>query len=302
MKLSIGIITCRQHPCIGWFINSIRNNIRSDDDIEFIVVSEDFPEGLKVFGGIPVSFIMPKPCNWSGRHRITSENHWSKPNSINTFFCHAIYDHVLLVDDRSIAERGFMDAVREAHEGGYAMCGPYEKRINMNIVGGIAADIGVLTGSDDRELHVKKIGAPNPFTCPGSWFYGCVNFMPLEFALLVNGSPETWCNGLGMEDCVLGTLFENNGFPIRYDLRARLIEDRTPAFFGTPMKRTSFEKHPNDTGDKAHEVLRIIKTRKQSDNPFDLRKLRELIQSGGSHPLPPKDEIEWFTKQPLATL
>ena len=54
MKLSIGYITSRLNCELGWFLDSLRPQIRADDDVEVIVV-DGHMEGktpLRMFCGV----------------------------------------------------------------------------------------------------------------------------------------------------------------------------------------------------------------------------------------------------------
>jgi hypothetical protein len=126
----------------------------------------------------------------------------------------------------------------------------------------------------------------------------------VEWLLQVNGSPEMCC-GMGFEDAILGLVMQNNNFPMMYDPNALLIEDRTPSELGTPMRRTAKERWPNDKEDKAHTLLKMVKTMKSFDQPFgSLRELRARIQAGGQ--FPPVDRtkkyLDWFDESEISKL
>jgi hypothetical protein len=291
-SLTIAIITARKNSEAVWLVDSIFREVK---EAKLLVV-----DSSRNFEGKTIR--SPKPCTWSGPHRLTSKDWWSKPNSINTAFCLCETEWCLLLDDRSILLPGWYKAVEQAMSERYIMAGAYEKRTNMTVENGIIKNVGIIVGEDDRLDYVKKRGIKTPYLCTGSWLYGCCVLMPLEAALHVNGSPEQ-CNGLGMEDSVLGMLLNNNHYVIKYDPRAMLIEDRTPGLIGDPIPRTSKEKHPHDKNDKAHKLLDWAKTAKRSVQPFgDLRKLRDEVQSGKPFPIMTEPTHDWYDNQPLKDL
>lgn len=298
MKISIGYITSREHNELDWLTASLEKQVRPDDEIELIVVDSNVQfetqcQALNIFA----KKVKPKPCIWSGDHRVTVDNWWSKANSINTFLCLAKHDFVVMVDDRSVLLPGSLDAIRAAHAKKYVMCGAYQKRHSMTVEDGFIRNGGIITAEDGRNPSSNQ-----PVTCGGEWMFGCLTAAPLEWWLNINGSPEK-CDSLSFEDVITGFLFQNNGYPLKYDRRAILVEDRTADKLGDAMKRSSKEKHPHDTSDKAHTLLRWVKGgAKRSENPFDIRELRKAIQAGDSFSIPDPQVIykDWFDGQPLS--
>jgi hypothetical protein len=296
MSLTIGYITARENPELNWLIDSLQPQLMDDDRIQLLVVNGTFlgksqmiPRSLQ----IGVTYIEPKPSSFSGQFRVTNDNWWTKSNSINTLLCYADNDYVVMVDDRSYLGGRWMEAVRDARNGNYILCGAYEKHIDMDIQGGVVKSYGPLIGADHRS------GGDGPVPCGGEWMFGVCTGAPLEWWLNINGSPER-CDGMSFEDVITGIIFQNNGYPIKYDRRAMVFEDRTPSQIGKAIRRESKERHPHDTADKAHTTLRWARSGvKQSDNKFDLRKLREEIRTGGFFPMNDVDQVDWFDSQPL---
>lgn len=295
--LTIAIVTSRRNSEIKWIMDSIQTE-RSEfvKHGVFTIVIDSSENAINDH-----SFI-PKPCTWSGPHRLTSKDHWSKPNSINTAFCLCETEWIMLLDDRSVLLPGWYKAVEQAMAECYIMAGAYEKRTNMTVENGIIKNGGIVIGTDDRLNYCLDHKVKTPFPCTGSWLYGCCILMPLEAALHVNGVPET-CNGVGAEDSIFGILLDNAHYLMRYDPRAMLVEDRTPGLIGDPIPRTSKEKHPHDTNDKAHKLLEWAKTAKRSVQPFgDLRELRRKVQLGEPFPIMTEPQTDWFDQQPLKDL
>jgi hypothetical protein len=184
------------------------------------------------------------------------------------------------------------------------MFGRYEKRVGIEVKNGQMTNEGTLTGVDSRYEFLQKRGIDGPYPCPGEWAYGCCVLAPVEWLLQVNGSPEMCC-GLSFEDSILGIVMQNNSFPMMYDPNALLIEDRTPSELGAPMRRTAKERWPNDTEDKAHTLLKMVKTMKSFEQPFgSLRELRDKIQAGGSFPAVDRSKkyYDWFDKTDISQL
>lgn len=290
MKLSIGYITSRENHEFQWFLDSFIPQIQETDEIEILMIDGREEHSQRI--DCPhYSYIPAKPNIFSGKHRLPKENWWSKPSSINTFLCLAKHPNILMVDDRCVVMPGFLKSIKEGE--GIITAGSYEKRIGMTVENGVIKHGGIISGKDSRAEYTKG----QPMSCGGEWLFGCCLGMPLEFALAVNGSPER-CNALSFEDVIFGLLLANNNFPMKFDPRAKMIEDRTPEKLGTPMRRESKERHPNDTSDKAHTSLRWVATAQKSDNDYDIRQLRAKIQAGGEFPVPnDPDSKDWFDQQ-----
>jgi hypothetical protein len=129
-----------------------------------------------------------------------------------------------------------------------------------------------------RDHYLQHKDLTNPYRCPGEWWYGCSNVIPLEWALQVNGYDEH-CDGASGEDCIFGKMLENNGFPLRYDTRMMLIEDRTPGECGPTITRADKGISPDD---KSHWLVNMLKGEKRSKHPWDIRKMHDDVMAGKS--------------------
>lgn len=297
MDLSIAIITSRTEPHIQWALDSLKRQFPDPCGIEVIVVSLHTLENAPTSDVFEVKYVKPKPNVWQGEFRKTPSDWWAKPSSINTFLCLARHEFVLMLDDRCVIQDGFADAVKAAMAGRYIMCGSYEKRTDMVVENGVIVHAGTVIGTDHRS------GAPS--NCSGQWMFGCVTLAPLDWWLGINGSPEK-CNGLGFEDAITGILFDNANRPMNFDSRAKIIEDRTVGGLlgDKPMHRESKERHPHDSGDKAHTLLRWARAgADRSDNDFDIRQMRLAVEKGDGFPSVPEGEsFDWFDNQPLSEM
>lgn len=315
--ISIGYITSRPEPRFDWLMQSLGRLLKPSDEVELILV-DSFAEpndgwtsamvqdrarqvskaqsasGMK---RIRVSWVPPKPTVWSGPYRVTRDNWWSAASSRNTALCLARGDYWVMLDDRCVLQHEWMDGLRAAEAGQYAVCGPYQKRSGITVEDGVIKHAGIVTGEDSRLEYCRthymdpKHQIENPYKAPGSWFFGCCFGVPMEWALQVNGFAEDYCDSLSAEDYVFGNCIEANGWPILYDVRMAIIEDRTPECLGPPIKRTDKGVSPHD---KSHKVLEIFKGSKTSKNSFEIRQLRKRVLAGEPFPLPIGPRTDWY--------
>ena len=299
-NLTVAFVTARVKHRFDWFFDSLMNQVKGDCPSLLMIDAVGTAEFHDVYR------CRPKPNIWQGEHRVTQEDWWAKSNALNTAICLCRTDWIAFVDDRCVLEPMWLESVRDAMAGNYALCGAYEKRQNLIVEAGKiiesdsgdGLDIRSPRGMDHRE---KGIGF-GPVQAPGSWWFGCSTVMPVEWALQVNGYEEL-CDGMGHEDCVFGLMLENNGFPIRYDRRMKVIQDRTPSEIGEPMKRSSKERYPHDKMDKAHLALKRFGGVKRANQSFNLREIREKVLHGEPFPLPTSGpHLDWFDSQDITTM
>jgi len=306
--LTIIYITSRLRPQFDWFYESLLAQGGKDVEVIFVDTFAERSATQQRFmfvEGYNIKHVPPKPTVWQGKHRITKQDYWAAANARNTGICLCRTEWIAFVDDRSVLMPGWLDAIREAMAGNYAVCGAYEKRHNMKVENGIIADTGQYDGTDPRSPggrdHRESLSLLVPIKAPGSWWFGCTNALPLEWALKVNGYEEG-CDSLSLEDCIFGMMLENNGLPIMYDARMKVVQDRTPSELGTPMRRTSKERHPKDKSDKGYAALRRFGQCKQTMVTPDLRGLRQHILNGGEWPIPAEPQLDWFDGQRIETM
>ena len=306
MKFSLTVVltTARDKPELDWFVDSLASE--RIQLLNFGPPPHMGPYGLIVDGtdywlwnrfmtpgGLNVFFSHPKPSIWSGRHRITSQDWWSKSNSLNTAICLCRTDWIAFLDDRSVILPGWLDCIAEAMEGGYGVNGGYEKRRHMTVEDGVIKHGGIITAKDSRIQHMESNGLQNPLPHGGEWCFGCNLALPLEWCLAVNGFDET-CDGISGEDTMFGLMLHNNGFPMKFDKRMMMIEDRTPGECGPVMRREDKGVSPND---KSHALLARLKGLKRALNEpcgWDLRQIRADVLAGKPFPVPPEKEHRDF--------
>lgn len=325
--ISISFITSRPEPRFDWFFESLRPQLKSEDQIEIILVDFYAQEGdgwmandvgargtqvlkLQTKAGItcPVIWTPPKPSFWQGPFRLPKEHWFAAANARNTAICWAEGEFWASLDDRCVLMPTWMEAVREAaRDGKYAVCGPYQKRTGVTVEHGTIRHAGIVTGEDNRILYVQEHYSDprhrltNPYSAPGSWYYGCSFGLPLESALKVGGFPEDICDGLGSEDSMFGLLLTANHIPIFFDTRMSIVEDRTPEFLGPVMRRED-KGEIGTARDKSHCCLQKYQQTKTALNSFDIRRVREAIQTGHPFPKPSALPYDWFDRQPICEM
>lgn len=311
MNLTVVFVSNRDKPMLPWLVESLHSQTSKQDSISVIYVHPKNDESgwFGLFGNdlssTAVKCVQPKPTFWSGQNRLTKADWWSKSNSLNTGICLCKTDWVSFVDDRAVLLPGWLDCVKEAIAGNYVMCGAYEKRVGMTVENGVIKHGGIVTGKDVREEYCEKYYSPPqhglkpPYKADRAWAFGCSLALPLEWALTVGGFSEDYCDGLGSEDTMFGLCLANNGFPMRYDPRCKIVEDRTPTEIVPVALRTDKGVSPND---KSHKVLDLFQKSKTSMNSFDIRELRKNIQNGKPWPKPSASSKDWFDGQPLSEM
>lgn len=300
-SLTIIYCTARQRPEFEWFLDSLTPQIKPGEVIDIIMVdyhaafdsckrlqSTCEPEfaTVRFFGPIKC-----KPNVWQGQHRLTKKEWWAKSAYLNTGLCLAKTEWVAFLDDRCILTPTWLQSIREAMAGNYAVAGSYQKRTGMTVEDAFIKHGGIINGEDPR-----RRGNNVPVPAPGQWWFGCTGALPLEWALAVNGFDES-CDSLGMEDVIFGRMLENGGFPIKYDERMMIIEDRTPEFYEAAVGRTDKGVSPND---KSHALLDRTNGKKQSTHHWNLREVRADILAGRSFVVPTEPATDWYDGKPLS--
>lgn len=294
MNLTVAYITSRREPKIEWFADSLYQQL--EDFVDVIVVNifdtKFAPEDSHkwVWRWEP-----PKPTIWQGKCRITRENWWAKSNAMNTAIILCKTDWIAFVDDRSVLVPVWLRCVKDAMAVNYAVCGRYEKRANMKVEKGEIIDPGVLLGVDDR----PDLGYPTPTR---DW-YGGSCALPLEWCLEVNGFSEDMCDGLGSEDSMFGVTLRNSGFPMKYDSRMKIIEDRTPGELEGALKRADKNPHLGRQA-KSWAIVRAFHGKITSGNSFDIRQHRARVLNGEDLQsiMPSASHYDWYDGQPLSEM
>jgi len=284
-SLTIVYVTSRHKPIIEWFADSLIKQL--DDFTNVIVVHRyelDFiPEDSNYWIW---RWEKPKPTIWQGEYRITNTDWWAKSNAMNTGICLCDTDFIAFVDDRCVLSPQWLNCVREAMTEEYAVCGRYEKYANMKVENGEIVDYGVLLGLDQRPEFNEAVATRD--------WYGGSCALPLEWCLSVNGFSEDMCDGLGSEDSMFGVTLRNSGFPMKYDARMKIIEDRTPGeSYEGALKRA--DKN-SELGQKAKswDIVRAFRDKTSSQNSFDIRDMRARKLKGEDWRPPSASHLDWY--------
>jgi hypothetical protein len=291
-SLTIVYTTSRIEPKIEWFRDSLIRETGGDFSNTKVIIVDSFVAQRSHYW-VQAEYRTPKPTIWQGEHRITSQDWWAKCNALNTGIALCDTEWIAFVDDRSVLSHGWLQCIQDSMIHGYAVCGSYEKRANMEVRNGEVVDAGELLGQDIRTQR----GFPHP---TADW-YGGSGALPLEWCLRVNGFPEKYCDGLGFEDIQFGILLRNNHLEMRYDSRMRLIQDRTPSEIGGALKRAS-KPSPDPNNKylaKDYRILEIMGSSTTSGNSYDISELREKVLRGEPFPPPTESHYDWFDNQPV---
>jgi len=279
MKLSIVYVTGRQDPQLSWMRDDLLRQVRSDDEIQLIVVDVYGRTSAEL--GVEGRFhevitTRPKPNIWQGEHRVTTVNWWANSNARNTGIALVKHSYVAFLDDRCHLGAQWLDTVRRAAmRRGSVIVGAYEKHENGKI-------------TRDHRLQVCPGGKDN---CGGNWLYGCTFALPLEWCLEANGFEEG-CDGLSGEDYIFGFMLENNGHRIDFAPSLFVSLERSQPHVSTYIRRDKGVS-PND---KSHSAIARFKPRKRAEFTPDLRQLREHLSRGGAFPIPDPayDYRDWY--------
>ncbi len=306
--LTVAFITSRHEPRVEWFLDSLA--IQADPGTQVIIIDPYRPEGRNS----NVRIAHPKPTVWQGPHRLTKADWWAASNSRNTAICLCETEWIAFVDDRSVLKPTWVEAVRAAMADWYVVCGPYEKVHNLQVSGprvvGLSRpeydftwDGKKTDGKDSRVQYIEDHYLQhkhlcNPYEAPGEWTYGCSLALPLEWALQVNGFDESF-DGASGEDYIFGLTLKNNGFPIKFDLRMGMIEDRTPGHLGPTIIRQDKGVSPND---RSHWLLNKHRTQRRSQHQWDLRQVRAAAITGHGFPVPSWPNRDPYDGQPLSEM
>lgn len=298
MELTIAMTTSRPEPNFHWTLDSLMPQLKHDDKIHFLLIDLrcSTPEVREGWPKINVAIHPIKPTVWQGAFKLTAADWWAKCNALNTAFCLCKTDWIAFLDDRCVLANTWLQSVKDAIAGNYVVAGQYEKWHDLKIENGVILERGIKSAEDCRS---KKYPA-GVTQCPGDELFGCTYALPLEWALSVNGASELLCDSCSMEDTVFGRILENNGYPIKYDSRMLMIEDRTPGQLGEPMKRTSKRRYDFDKEAKDFKILEKVRTMKRSENAFgDIRELRAKILAGGKFAVLNRPSVDWFDQMPV---
>lgn len=310
MNLTIAYMTCRKEPMIQWFAASLAKQY-SDGEPDIVVV--DFHKEERGLDLKHIKHVSPKPCVWQGPQRLTKQDYFAAANARNTAICHARGDWIAFVDDLSVLMPGWINAVREAMDNNYIVCGAFRK-VNKLVVenGEVKSFEDHPAGHDSRWDHGDDTKA---VPCHPNWLFGCSLAAPVNALLKINGWPED-CDstGIGMEDCMTGMAMGATGHKLKYDRRMFTLESEELHHVDTPMLRMDKNrgkvievepgvKHPDEKG---HALVKRLSGVTRFDNDFgpfpDLAALRQHVLNGGAFPIVNRPTVDFYDNQPLSEL
>lgn len=299
--LTIAYLTARRNCNIHWLVESLERQM-DNEGIRFVIV-DCYASERCIGTSLPVTVhVPPKPNVWQGEHRLTKENWWAKANAANTALCLAPDGWILFVDDRSVLMPGFLACCREAMAGNYAAFATYEKAYDVRACNGEVTGFTPAPDGKDRRLQfVNAMHKPTP--CGGEWCFGCGILVPVEWALSVNGFDEC-ADGMSFEDVLFGLMLEKHGYPMKFDPRMKILEDRTPTDAEPVFRRTDKGVSPND---KSHKLLHMVmkEGRTEAPNFFGegrIRALRQRVLAGEPFPILQCPTRDWFDGQEISTM
>jgi hypothetical protein len=303
MDLTLAFITGRHLPQWWWLRDSFAREADRYgllDMPSLVIVNANARQNSRTF--LNQKFTPPKPNIWQGQYRVTSRDWWAVSAAQNTAICLCQTEWICFFDDRCVLLPGYLDALEAAMDGNYALAGAYEKRTGMTVEDGVIRHCGIVVAEDGRGETCRLNGWKTPYPCGGEWLFGANFACPLEWLLECNGVPEI-CDGQSFQDVQLGLLLQHNGHEIRYDPRAKIIEDRSPELCGPTYRREDKGVSPND---KSHALLAKFnnpKAKRAIHTPgweFDIRKVRTDVLAGKPFPVPPDIEFkDWWDGQPI---
>lgn len=306
MSFTISYITNRVEPKFDWFFGGL--NSQGGNDIPVNIVDFHAKSRIKEVRELAKKYninlqkhVTPKPSVWQGEHRLTKDDYFAASNTSNTAIAICPTDWIVFVDDLSVFQPGWLQAVKKAVTRDGITCGAYRKVYKLEVEDGLVKSFeNSPTGHDVRFAHC---GANNVIPSHGGWFFGCSFVAPIENLLHINGFDED-CDGMGFQDCIAGIMLQNNGFKFYYDTSMMTWESEELHIQpGNKFIRIDPGVSPND---KSHAILNMVRNgRKMAPNYFDdgsLRNLRQATLNGRPFPIVKNPQHEWFTGKPLSEL
>lgn len=308
-SLTLAYITARHQPEFEWFLDSLEIVAKEakwpKDQLRVVIVDSLRNKRTRMpQSPFQIQHVLPKPTVWQGKHRVTKDDWWAVSNARNTAICLCQTDWIAFADDRSVLQPGWFVPVKQAMKENYIVAGTYEKRSGMTVAGGYIKHGGIVTAPDGRETHRVDLGLPNPTPCGGEWLFGCTFAMPLEWALAVNGVEEN-CDGSSGEDTMFGRHLQNAGYPIKFDNRMKIVEDRTEGFSSPIMARKDkFRGDPDakPRDDKSHAIVNLYAGRNRASHPFDIREERARVLKGYGFSAPWGPKEDFWDNQPISEM
>lgn len=307
-NIAICYCTARRNSRVEWAVAALQRQLSEprhlDLNVQFIIISHHsdlplptIPSRLSRF-----RFLQPMPNPWTGPFRVTRSDCFSPAVFRNTALCAADAPYIALLDDLSVPQPTWLDAVRNSMDHGRVTAGAYRKVKQLKVVDGIAESYeDYPPGTDNRLAHTNGL----PIQCGGNWMYTASIAMPVEVLISVGGYCAEISGAMGFEDVLTGIALQNAGHPCWYDPKMLTLESEEAHFEEKPFFKTDKGVSPQD---KSHAALRMVQNgMKYFENampPGGLRKVREDFLAGKGWPWPHPHAVQprndWFDNQPLS--
>jgi len=328
-KVSIIYPTCRKNPRVDWLFDALWHTQTSQDFDHQLIIVDDYAEDegrIEEFleanaGRFPYEHVLPKPCVWRGKHRLTGKNHFAAGNARNTGVCYAKNPHLVFIDDNGVPWKKWLSSHVFAAEGQYITAGPRNTAL-FDVEKGVPINITLLD-NDSRGTKSKDINNNMGENHLFQEIHSNNFSVPLETFLAVNGFDEMYDGQYGVEDCDLSIRMCRTGVIAFYDPACSTLEHKKRGPYmetkdGSKMhaKRKLCNGLVDGQGRPRHANESLIlntdgKTPSLANdknritplgNFFDLRELRETILNGGSFPIPTEPSHDWRDGQPLSEM
>lgn len=328
MKITIAYLTGRAEPHVEWLIDALERQARPGDQITLVIVDHAMTHQrcrcaiceartTASIGYRQVECITglvhtpPKPTPWSGTHRITSRDWWSKSSSANTAIVMAPLDteYIVFIDDRCRPGPNYLATVRQGFaERRSVLAGSYQRLETRGDGTIVVPDHRASVCPGGTLGHTNGRWASG---CGGNWCYGCSIALPFEWVLQVNGFEEG-CDSLTGEDYIFGLMLANAGHRIDFAPELFVSLDRTTHNSGVRNGGGAFTSASGKGGfaatdkgvspnDKSHAALARFGRRSRTEFTPDLRELRArwhtLNLGAAAWPMPDPEMRDWFDGQ-----
>jgi hypothetical protein len=294
--LSIIYPTARHEPHFEWFCDSLVRQFRGNVDAQIIFVDHRlwYDEGRrgKLHESVKERFeythVPPKPSVWCGPTRLTSKDYHALCNARNTGIAHANGDYLAIVDDCSVLGAGWLQWIEHAMENGIAIGGSQQKVKQIHV------DNGHIKWYVDAEMDSRGFGFSynGQGKYKGGALYGSNFGVPMEWVLAVNGFDEVFDGRYKTEDVDFTVRLKNEGYTTYYNPMCYIIESSESHKDVGSMANWNLEFNTQANGAALDKTI-ADKRSWTVGNDFNLKELREKIQSGGDFPIPTKPTKDW---------
>ncbi len=272
LSATVVFTTGRREPRLDWLIDAVEAQSIPGDDLQLVVIDgagrRPSEIGFRPTGAISdLVCSAPKPTIWQGPQRVTDRDWWAASSARNTGIALASRDYVVFVDDRMKLGDGCLARVRAgALRRDSVLCGSYDYHDDPRVA------------VDHRRVR-RPTGRRD---CGGGWLYSGLFSLPFAWLLEVNGFEEG-CDGVGMEDVILGHMLSRCGHRLDFDALMRGIKER-PQSGDHHHRLWTYDKSQGRRDSKTRAALARFGCRKRTEFTPDLRAIRSSLARGGSFP------------------